>query len=117
MDTGYVFILAAVAFLLIKHFSQVSPQKARSLIEANAMVIDVRTAQEFAGGHIDNAINLPLDEIAEKIETVCTDRKRPLLLYCLSGTRSALAARILRRLAYGEVHNLGSLMRARAILK
>jgi len=115
-QTQLIIIVAIIIFFVLKRLGQVNPQKARELKAAGAIVIDVRTAEEFAGGHVAGAINVPLDQLGEKIETVVPDRQQPVLIYCLSGTRSALARRILLSKKYSDIHNLGSIYRARSIL-
>lgn len=69
--------------------------------------IDVRTPQEYAGGHLDAASNIPYSEIAQRIAEVTTDRNAEINLYCRSGRRSGIAAGILLRMGYTNVHNRG----------
>lgn len=109
-----VFVL--VALFLIKRASFVSPAVARQHLANGALVIDVRSPEEFRGGHVANAVNLPLDELRERAPKLVTDRNQVLLLYCLSGGRSAVATQRLKRLGYANVFNLGSLARAKAIV-
>lgn len=117
MENSHLIIIAAVViFFLLKRLGQVGAQKARELRDAGAVVIDVRSGEEFAGGHVIGAINVPLDQLSEKIETLVPDRQQALLIYCLSGTRSALARRILLGRQYKNVYNLGSIYRAKSIL-
>lgn len=75
---------------------------------ANSRLIDVRSRGEFAGGHIDGAFNLPLDELAQKITTAVPDKATPLLLYCQSGMRSGHACTLLKQLGYSQVSNGGA---------
>lgn len=70
-------------------------------------LIDVRSRSEYAGGHIDGAFNLPLDELPHLISELVTDPATPLLLYCQSGMRSTLACQQLRQLGYTRVSNGG----------
>ncbi|MFZ5949478.1 MAG: rhodanese-like domain-containing protein [Candidatus Rifleibacteriota bacterium] len=95
--------------------SQIGSDKAKELIQQGAVLVDVRTPGEFAGGSIENAINLPLDDVANLASKHLPDRNQPILVFCLSGSRSAMAKTILSRAGYTNVHNLGSLMRARSI--
>jgi hydroxyacylglutathione hydrolase len=67
-------------------------------------LIDVRTAAEYAEGRIDGAINLPLATLSTSIGTL--DRSRPIVVYCESGYRSAIAASLLRRDGISGVSNL-----------
>jgi rhodanese-related sulfurtransferase len=73
-------------------------------VEANAVLIDVRTAAEFAGGTIDGAINLPLDEIRNRLGDI--PRDQPLYIFCQQGMRGYLAQRILVQNGFDDVTNL-----------
>ena len=115
--TQVIIIVAIIVFFLLKKLGQVGPQKARELKASGAVLIDVRTSEEFASGHIAGAINIPLDQISEKIEKQIPDKQQALLVYCLSGTRSGMARRILRGKQYENSYNLGSIYRARSILE
>ena len=75
-----------------------------------AVVVDVRTSNEFRGGHADGAVNMPLDEIAGLASKL--DKSRPVLVCCASGARSAVAARMLREKGF-DTFNAGSWTRLR----
>ncbi|MFM7682283.1 MAG: rhodanese-like domain-containing protein [Bacteroidota bacterium] len=64
--------------------------------EKNAIIIDVRTYEEFAGGHIQNSKNIPLQIIESKINDIKKINK-PVIACCRSGNRSGMASRILNR--------------------
>ena len=68
------------------------------------LLIDVRTAQEWSDGHIDGAMNIPLSQLSERLAELPTDR--PLIVYCASGYRSAIAASLLRRAGRPDVANV-----------
>ncbi|MCF7732844.1 MAG: rhodanese-like domain-containing protein [Akkermansiaceae bacterium] len=110
--TWIVLVLVVVGLIVLKQRGQVPGDDARRLLAEGAVVIDVRSKAEFSSGHIEGAINLPLEVVAEKIATVAPDPDAPVFLHCMSGTRSAMAARKLRALGYKQVFNLGSLARA-----
>lgn len=116
---GFVLIVVAVvaALFLLKRLGQITPAQARALLRDGAIVIDVRSPSEFARGHLRGAVNIPVGELAERIGRQVPDKTRPVLLHCLSGTRSGMGARSLRGLGYANVHNLGSLGRARRVLQ
>ena len=101
-----------VLFLLAKRLSLISPAKARSLLTRGAAVIDVRSPSEFRGRHLPGALNVPLDRLGDEIARRAPDKSQPLLLHCLSGTRSAMAKAMLKKMGYRDVHNLGSYARA-----
>ena len=75
----------------------------------NALLVDVREAEEFAAGHIPGAVNAPLSAI----EGANLPADRPLFLYCLRGSRSARAAGILRRRGYRRVRSIGGIINYR----
>ena len=69
-----------------------------------AILVDVREVDEFASGHIPNAVNEPLSTIKQ----TTLPKDKPLFLYCLRGTRSKQAARILRSMGY-TVKSIGGI--------
>lgn len=86
------------------------------LLDQGAMVVDVRTAGEFVSGHLPIAINMPLNELEGDVAHFIRQKDQPVLLHCLSGVRSGMAARKLKALGYTNVHNLGSFERATSIV-
>ena len=88
-----------------------------NLINNDALAIDVRTTQEFAGGHIKGAINIPANAICQLLPNHETDKTRTLIVYCHSGARSASARRALNADGYTNVVNGGSLHRMRKQLE
>lgn len=73
------------------------------LKENNYIIIDVRTKDEYDGGHLDNAINIPLNEI----KYANLDKEKDILVYCKSGFRSKEAYSILKEIGY-HVYDLGA---------
>jgi phage shock protein E len=71
-------------------------------------LLDVRTPEEFAEGHLPDATNLPLQTLPQQMATLPKDQ--PIVLYCRSGNRSGVAAQMLTQAGYSEVYNLGSIM-------
>lgn len=78
--------------------------------EADVPVIDVRTPEEFAAGHIPGAVNIPLDDIETDIASVIGDKNAPFALYCRSGNRSGQALMLLENAGYTTMVNLGGIM-------
>jgi phage shock protein E len=78
----------------------------KEYLSREAQIIDVRMTGEFKTGHIDGAINIPLELIDEKVNQV-TNLNKPVVLCCVSGMRSSVAARKLRK-AGVEAVNGGS---------
>lgn len=85
----------------------------KAMVDSGALVIDTRTPGEFAGGHIEGALNIPYNVIAGKIGSLTEDTSRPIIVYCHSGARSASAKQTLERVGYSKVVNGGSLHRMR----
>lgn len=81
------------------------------------LLIDVRSAQEFATIALVGAVHVPLAELAMRIRSLAPDPATPIQLYCASGGRSAMACDLLRRLGYQDVHNAGGLYTAAAQLQ
>lgn len=73
-----------------------------------AILLDVRTAEEYNEGHIPGSINLPLQEI-QNAPDVISNLDAPLFVYCLSGARSQQAAAFLSRTGYTNVRNIGGI--------
>ena len=73
-----------------------------------AMLIDVRSFQEYRGGHIPGSQNIPLQQLDE-IEFLAEDKDMGLYVYCQSGARSRQAAGMLQRMGYTNVHNIGGI--------
>jgi rhodanese-related sulfurtransferase len=78
---------------------------ARRLVEAGAVLLDVRTPQEFAAGHPSEARNIPHDQIRSRAAELGSPAT-PIVLYCQSGRRSGIAAGELRRLGYQKLWDL-----------
>jgi rhodanese-related sulfurtransferase len=69
-------------------------------------VVDVREQDEFERGHIPGALFIPRGFLELRIENTIPDRSAPIYLYCGGGNRSALAARSLQEMGYGNVYSL-----------
>jgi phage shock protein E len=80
-------------------------KRAKDWVQSGARLIDVRTPQEFASGHINGAKNLPLDQLGVHLESLGTRGDR-IVVYCRSGARSAHARGMLEAAGF-EVCDLG----------
>lgn len=78
-------------------------------IVADALLVDVRTPGEFAGGHIEGAINIPLPDLSERKHEMKGLGNSPVVFYCRSGNRSAAAVSLLEKQGYSHVYNGGSI--------
>lgn len=90
----------------------ISPKEAKALLDKDktAILLDVRTEEEFDAGHIRGATLLPYDEItAETAKKAVRAAETLVIVYCRSGRRSAIAAKALRDLGYRRVLDLGGI--------
>lgn len=89
------------------------PALAHKLVDAGAVLLDVRTGEEYAGKHIDGAVNLSVadlkNHLAEVEKLTGGDKKKPIVVYCQSGGRAGRAKGILVDAGYEQVTNLGGL--------
>jgi len=69
--------------------------------------IDVRSAEEYAAGHLEGAVNIPYDEIATRISEVTRDKQRAIRLYCGIGVRAQVAKVALEAQGFEQVSNEG----------
>ena len=74
----------------------------------DATIVDVRTPGEFAGQHFPGSINIPLDEVAQRIDEF-KELPKPIIAYCRSGNRSGMAVAILKKSGISEAVNGGGI--------
>lgn len=85
--------------------SQVTVEEAEKLIYADRVeVIDVRTPEEYAQGHISGAVNMPLDTLEARLSELAQDQ--PYLLVCRSGSRSAQAQQLMEQHGFAKTYNM-----------
>ncbi|RMG94882.1 MAG: rhodanese-like domain-containing protein [Deltaproteobacteria bacterium] len=81
--------------------------------EEGALLIDVRTPEEFAEGHVEGAWNVPVDRVEQELSAIEAkaggDKSKPIVVYCRSGRRAAKAKEILLQHGFTRVTNLGGL--------
>lgn len=75
----------------------------------SGLLIDVRTEEEYAEGHIPGSINIPSQHL-QNIEKQAADKTTPLFLYCRTGARSAKAAKVLKSAGYQNANDIGGMM-------
>lgn len=110
-----ILVLAAL-YLYTKRSGQIPSKEATEYLRNGAMVIDVRSANEFETGHILQAYNMPLDRIEMIAPSAVKDRNQVLLLHCSTGVRSRMAKKRLEDIGYKNVFSLGSYERAGKIV-
>ena len=78
--------------------------------EEGYLILDVRTQEEYADGHIPGAICVPNESISEEMPEELPDKEQLILVYCRSGNRSKQAAQKLAELGYTNVKEFGGIM-------
>ena len=78
------------------------------LATPGAVLLDVRTSEEYRDGHIPGSKNVPLQAL-DKVASVAENKNMALYVYCHSGARSRQAAGLLRRMGYRNVNNIGGI--------
>jgi rhodanese-related sulfurtransferase len=86
--------------------TNVEPQAAVKLINADAVVLDLRSADSFALGHIVNAKNIPFDELEANQDKIDKLKSRPILAVCNAGVTSTRAVKSLRKAGVENVYGL-----------
>jgi phage shock protein E len=101
-----VLAIGVAAYLVFGRGREIQGGDARKLVAAGARLLDVRSPEEYARGHLPDALNIPVQELDRRVAEVGpTDGE--LVVYCRSGHRSSRAAEILRQHGFSKVHNLG----------
>ena len=93
-------------------YEQITAEQAKTIMdtEKDYIIIDARNEEEFAEGHIENAILIPEYEIADRAEKELPDKEQLILVYCRSGRRSKIASEELVKLGYTNVKEFGGII-------
>ncbi|MFC1671011.1 rhodanese-like domain-containing protein [Spirochaetota bacterium] len=116
MNTKFIIILLAVFLVLAycvnyqrnKRNIKLEKSEIKALIDQGAKVYDVRSQGEFRGGHYKGAMNIPLNDVKNRLKDF-GDKDKPVIVYCHSGRRSGFAKKILEDNGYTKVYNAGGL--------
>ena len=88
-------------------------EDAKKLMDENpdCIILDVREEEEYATGHVNDAVLFPVDDItAESAQEVIPNKESMLLVYCRTGSRSRMAAQTLCKLGYTDIYDIGGLI-------
>jgi hydroxyacylglutathione hydrolase len=103
--TGWIGTSAVSASADVRRTAQLAIADLQARLTAQSVtLVDVRGANEWAGGHLPGALHIPLGYLAERCRTIPTTK--PIVVQCQAGTRSAIAASLLERLGFTNVINL-----------
>lgn len=85
---------------------EIGTLEATRLINGNALVLDVRDGNEYAGGHIPNAKHIPLAELDKRLSEIAKYKDKPVIVSCRTGMRAGGALRILQKNQFTQVYQL-----------
>ena len=92
-------------------YQKISAEEAYEMMASQeVVVVDVRTREEYDGGHIENAVLVPNESIGSEMPEALPDKEATLLIYCRSGRRSKDAAQKLLALEYQNVYDFGGVI-------
>jgi phage shock protein E len=114
---GLIFVGFILAFIFLPRLSWISVEKAAERLKAGAVIVDVRSPGEFAAQRLNGAENIPLGQFAQTVEKKSLGGETEILLFCASGTRSAVALKQLKRMGYDRVWNIGGFSRAQQVVE
>lgn len=105
-------MIAILGFNNNTQIKSISPNDAHERLksEKDIALLDVRTTEEYVEKHIPNSINIPLNLLMQ-VEKKLPDKDKKIFVYCLSGSRSMTASKILVKLGYTNIYNLGGINR------
>ncbi len=112
MELWKVVAMVLVAGLMFAMFAKGGGASAQEVAEAKtkvgqgAMLLDVRTPQEYASGHIEGAINIPVQQLSSRLGEL-GEKDREIVVYCRSGARSGQATQVLRGAGFSAVQDIG----------
>ncbi|HEY8590533.1 MAG TPA: molybdopterin-synthase adenylyltransferase MoeB [Naasia sp.] len=86
--------------------TEVDPSEVKGLLDQGVAIVDVRESEEWDSGHLPGASHVPRGYLESRIDGAVPDRDQPVVLYCASGTRSALAAKTLGDLGFSDVRSM-----------
>ncbi|ETW97505.1 MAG: hypothetical protein ETSY1_22390 [Candidatus Entotheonella factor] len=107
-------LMIAVAAMVSGQTQQISQQELLQRIEGKQemLLIDVRTTGEFSVGRVPGAVNIPLNELAERVGEIRPHHDKGVILYCESGRRAGVAERVLREAGLDNIRQLEGNMSA-----
>lgn len=107
---GGVALAAAVMLLMgAGGGPTITDAEAKALVKDGAFLLDVRTPGEFSAGHIQGAVNIPVQELEQQLAQLPQKKDQPIVVYCHSGRRSASAKQIMEKAGYTKVSDLGGM--------
>ena len=97
-------------FDAIKNLFSTEKTDFSELVKKGAIILDVRTKAEYAGGHIKGSVNIAVEQLGSNLHKL-KNKSKPIITYCESGIRSAAAKNILKSNGFTNVYNGGGIHR------
>lgn len=97
---------------MFRSLRRAKPTETTKSVAANeqaALILDVRTAEEFSASHVPGALNIPVQELQQRYAELGQDKQRPIVIYCRSGARSAVATNMLSQLGFTRLKDIGAM--------
>ena len=85
---------------------EITSEELKNKVAQGAILLDVRSEQEYKEGHLQGAINIPDFEITKRVQKEIPKKNQPIVLYCQYGGRSQKAMKTMRNMGYTNVYNL-----------
>ncbi|EJO5348957.1 rhodanese-like domain-containing protein [Clostridium botulinum] len=112
-----LFVVLLTSILLIplynvKAYKNITPEEVKHIIStpySTALIIDVRTVEEFNNGHIPKSTNIPLNQLKNTVISKNIDKDTKIIIYCATGSRARKASSLLDSLGFTNVYVLGGL--------
>jgi len=103
-----VALVLAIAWMVTSGpaHARVSSAQAHQLVESGARLVDVRASFEFASGHLPGAVNVPVQQIQQRLQEL-EPKDKPIIVYCHSGSRSQMAYDALKAAGFTQLYDLG----------
>lgn len=102
-----IIFLFAIFWTSVAVAAPISVEEGKEKIKQGALLVDVRTPDEFNAGHVENAINIPHDQVEKRLAEFGTDKNREIVLYCKSGRRAGIADTELQKLGFKNAYSAG----------
>ncbi len=112
-------LILLASFISLTACTRFGPEQTQawSHIDKGALILDVRTKQEFDDGHLAHSINIEYENIPQIVKRIGKNKERSVVLYCRSGRRASVTLEELKKLGYTNVFNGGGLSAMKAAKK
>lgn len=101
------FFIVNGSCMTVSQTRNISPEEGKAKVKAGALLLDVRTPEEFQQGHVEGAINIPYDKLADRLSELGEDKSREIVTYCQAGRRAEVAQQTLSKSGYQNAFSAG----------